>query len=298
MQSFQAKMIYTVSKLFALKRNIFKSLMLKPKRGGSIINRKNFSKKLVYSQRMIEEFELISIATDQKCKKHIFFLHGGAYTVEANKGHKDLMEKLAINYDFRISFLDYPKAPEYSAEYTHKIVEQAFIELTITYKEDKFSLLGDSAGGGLALSFLQKWIRKNAEINPEKTVLLSPWLDISLDNPQIPEYEKKEVILDLETLRICGKRYAQDIDLKNPLVSPIYGDHSDLSDIRVFVSNYEIFFPDCLLLEEKIKDVKGTSMSLIIREELIHDWTIFPMPESDETINEIALFLNGNHTEK
>ena len=143
----------------------------------------------------------------------------------------------------------------------------------------------------MALAFLQTLRDRKAQKIPAKTVLQSPWLDISMSNPEIQNYIEKDVLLDFEGLKDCGKLYAGDLDLKDPVVSPIYGNLEELNNIMVLVSTHELFYPDCIFLQQKIASVPGTTIKLYAKNEMIHDWIILPIDERDEAIHEIAQFL-------
>lgn len=118
----------------------------------------------------------------------------------------------------------------------------------------------------------------------------SPWLDLTMSNPDI-YYIEKDVLLDFEGLKGCGKLYAGELDLKDPLVSPIFGSLKYLSSIKVFVSTHELFYPDCILLQSMLESAEGSSVDLTVKNGLIHDWVLFPIKEQDQTIQEIAEFL-------
>ena len=55
-------------------------------------------------------------------------------------------------------------APENTVDKAHKVVMDAYRQITSKYKHDEFYLFGDSSGGGLALAFLQ--ILKNKKDFP------------------------------------------------------------------------------------------------------------------------------------
>ncbi len=215
--------------------------------------------------------------------------HGGAYVAEATKGHRVLIEELVLKYHFKVTFIEYPLAPENDATITHKIIYEAFKILTKSYQDD-FYFLGDSAGGGLALAFLQTLRNHKSSVIPKKTVLLSPWLDVTMSNPEIKNYIDKDVLLQVEGLKACGQIYAAETNLTDPLISPIFGNLENLNHLKVFVSNYELFYPDCILLKNKVEFVEGTKIDLVIKDKMIHDWVVLPIKERNETIAEIAEF--------
>ena len=47
------------------------------------------------------------------------------------------------------------------------------------------SVIGDSAGGNLALAAVQQMVANGDQLLPSSMVLLSPWLDLSMTNPNI-----------------------------------------------------------------------------------------------------------------
>lgn len=289
-----SQLIYKSLKAFRAKEIFFRKLASKPARNTQKLAAGKISRKLHVSESSIDGCRILTVSPEKEGSQHIILLHGGAYVAEATKGHRVLMEKLALKHGFKVTFVDYPLAPEYKASETTQTVLKVYLELLRVYSGDDFYLLGDSAGGGLALTLLQMLKDQNIAGRPRKTVLLSPWLDLSMQNPEVDPYKEKDVILSLEGLRTCGKQYAGELDPHDPLVSPIEGDLKNLHNLKVFVSTHELFYPDCLLLKEKIEKTEGTNLELSIKYKMMHDWVVVPIPESDKTIEEIAQFLVGH----
>ena len=292
----KSQVIYNVLKTFNSKEKIFRKLTTNPARSTEKLAPGRISGKLQVLEHHTGDCRLLTVCPGKEGKKHIILLHGGAYVAEATKGHRVLLEKLALEHGFKVTFIDYPLAPENKATETIEIVMEAYLELIRCNPGDEFYLLGDSAGGGLALALLQLLRDRNIERRPDKTVLLSPWLDIGLQNPEIDSYIEKEVVLSLQGLRTCGMQYAGDLDVADPFVSPIKGDLNDLNNLKIFVSTHELLYPDCALLKKKVELTSGTSIVLSVKYKMVHDWVILPIPESDETIEEIAHFFSGTIT--
>lgn len=293
----KSQVIYKSLKAFNAKEIFFRKLTSNPARNTKKVIPGKISRKLHVSERSIDGCRILTISPEKQGSQHIILLHGGAYVAEAMKGHRVLMEKLALGYGFKVTFVDYPLAPEHKASESTETVLKVYLELIRVYSEDEFYLLGDSAGGGLALTLLQMLKDRNIDRRPGKTVLLSPWLDLSLQNSEVDPFIEKDVILSLEGLRTCGKQYAAELDLHDPLVSPIEGDLNDLQNLKVFVSTHELFYPDCLLLKEKVEKTEGTNLELSIKLKMVHDWVMIPIPEGDKTIEEIAQFYSGTPIE-
>ena len=210
--------------------------------------------------------------------------------MKAVKGHKIIIEKMAKKYNLKVTFIDYPLAPENDIQKAHKILSKTYKKITSKYKNDEFFLFGDSSGGGLALSFLQQLKNKNDVPFPNKTVLMSPWVDVSMTNNEIKNFEEKDPLLPLNGLITTGKQFAGNLDTQDPLISPIYGNMDNLKDIFLIFGTNEIFYPDCLKLNNKLKTSTGTTVKVKVGKNMCHDWILAPLKETNETIDEICNF--------
>ncbi len=102
-------------------------------------------------------------------------------------------------------------------------------------------LAGDSAGGGLALSVLQR--------QPEgvrAAVLLSPWLDVRLAHPAGEVLESWDAILDVAELRDWGRAWAAELSTSDPMVSPIHGRFEGLPPVHVVSGGRDLLLPQAL----------------------------------------------------
>lgn len=289
--SASAQMVYKTLEIANLNERIFEKLLENPPRGREAVSEHKMHPSLQVEQRNVEGFSMLTITSSASARKHIFLLHGGAYVAEANAGHRRLIELLAGEFGYRVTFIDYPLAPEHDILTSLAVLEEAYKLLVQKYPGDVFCLMGDSAGGGLALSLLQHLRNAGVETRPEKTVLFSPWLDVSLTNPGIDTLLEKDVLLHREGLVACGKLYAGGLEPDDPRLSPIYGDLDELAQIKVFVSTHELFYPDCMLLLERAAAAQGTDVHLSVKAQMLHDWVILPLRERDEALNEVARFF-------
>ena len=148
-----SKILYHSLELFNFSEKAFYRLLNNPKRNTNVISTARFKKKLNVEKVEIDGFNLLTMRTAEATNKHIIFLHGGAYVAEAVKGHRYLIEKLALPNAFKVSFIDYPLAPENRFTSTLVLRAKAYREIIHSYPRDTIFLLGDSAGGGLALAF-------------------------------------------------------------------------------------------------------------------------------------------------
>lgn len=278
-----------VAKLVNIKKYKEKDF-LNPRRDTDFLNKKFFDNSLNIEEQFIDGFQVLTIFKNNSKNKHIIFLHGGAYVMKAVKGHKTIIETMAKKYNLKVTFIDYPLAPENDIQKAHEILIKTYKKITLKYKDDDFFLFGDSSGGGLALSFLQQLKNINDVRFPKKTVLMSPWVDVSMSNSKIKDFEKKDPLLPLNGLIATGKQFAGSLDTQNPLISPIYGNMDNLKEIFLIFGTNEILYPDCLKLEKLLKNSNGTKIKTKIGKNLCHDWILAPLKETKETIDEICNF--------
>jgi hypothetical protein len=80
-------------------------------------------------------------------------------------------------------------------------------------------------------------------------------------------------------LRKNAHLWAGDLDLTDPLVSPLFGSLAGLPPTAVYAGSLEIVAPDVLVLQDKALATPGADFTFILRKGEIHDWaalTIFP----------------------
>jgi len=226
---------------------------------------------------------------DTEAKVHIVYFHGGGYSMEASGLHFQLMKKLVKQTGCALTYIDYPLAPEHTVTDTMAMSLAAYKKLKKGYAKHRFILMGDSAGGGLALALAMR-IRDEEIAGPEQIILFSPWLDIALANPEIPQYEKRDVILDVAALREIGERYRGEVAPDNYQVSPKFGSLKDLGKISVFFGTEEIFCPDCMELCDETRN-GGVPVRGYEYLDMQHDWIILPIEEAGTALGEVAVLV-------
>jgi acetyl esterase/lipase len=276
-------------------KKILEMQIKKPWRGINAFNPLSFPLNMEVSESVIKTeeggFKLMSIRRKgKKSDKTILMLHGGGYVMEANLGHRKVAEYF-VDAGFNLDFLDYPLAPEHNYKTTHKVLMEAYTKIIGEKAEQKIYLFGDSAGGGLALAFLQI-LRDRGLPLPEKTVLASPWVDLVMKNKKIEKLDEIDPVLPLSGLRYAAKVYIKDGNPKDPLVSPLYGTMENLGDIMVLVGTNELLYYDCLTLAEKLREAPGSEAILVIGQNQIHDWILNPGKNARDTLDEIAAFFH------
>jgi len=189
----------------------------------------------------------------KKTKKAVFYLHGGSYVAELTSTYWDFLSDLTQDTGATIIVRDYPLAPQYHYKDVFEMITPLYKETVKKVKSENLVIMGDSAGGGMALALVQKLEQEELE-KPSKTILISPWLDVTMENSEIKKVQEKDKMLNAEILKLAGISYArEENDTKNYLVSPIYGPIEKLENIVIYTGTHDILNPDVHKLEEMAK---------------------------------------------
>lgn len=152
--------------------------------------------------------------------------------------------------------------------------------------------MGDSAGGGFAPALAQLIFEKGLP-QPKHIILLSPWLDITLDNPEInASLEQTDPMLGIYGAVELGKLYAGDSDRKNYLLSPMYGKIKGLADITLFMGTQEILLPDGRKFKAIAKE-EGVEIQYYEYPGMNHVFPVYPIPESKQARKIIVETINN-----
>ena len=218
--------------------------------------------------------------------KKILYLHGGAYVFDLTNMHIRLVDSLASRMNICLHIPNYPLAPEAKYHESYEKMLALYESMLTTTAAEDVILMGDSAGGGFCLG-LALLIKEKGLPQPGELILLSPWLDITMSNPLITnKLEKRDKILSVDFLIKAGKLWVGEDDPKSCLVSPINGDLEGLPPITIFTGTYDLLYPDAQKLHEKLKSIGGKS-ELKVYDKMLHDFSIFPIPEGAQVIEEI-----------
>lgn len=216
---------------------------------------------------------------DENAKNTILYIHGGAFVNEINYQHLLYCSKLSRKLDVRVIAPVYPLAPEHKAMETYEMMTGIYE----TLNPEDVILMGDSAGGGFALSFSQ-YLKAVGRPQPSRIIAFSPWVDISMSNP--PYDSQNDPILGEIGLKEIGKSWAGDLDTKDYLVSPLFGDVTGQVQTLIFAGTNEIFYKDIKLYVEKLKK-SNVDVKFIEGEGLFHIYPLFPSSEAKKAFKEI-----------
>ena len=205
-------------------------------------------------------FEIDGIAAEWSCvdrshmKKYvILYCHGGGYTSGSFRYARSITNKLASSTSMDVLSFDYRLAPEHPHPAALQDALNVWDHLMYYgYGARDVIVAGDSAGGNLALSLVLK-LKEQNRLLPRGLVLFSPWTDLTMSGKSHKEKAEEDPILTEDYLQRCIDGYAPEMDLKNPLISPVFGDFTGFPTTYIQVGTNEILLSDSLKLQKQLQ---------------------------------------------
>ena len=234
-------------------------------------------------------------ATGQKTdgKVIVYQLHGGGYAGRLQNAYRDMAIKYSgicggadvLSLDYRVSPENPFPAAVIDAEAGYKwILDQGY---------DRIILVGDSAGGGLALS-LTLYLRDNEIRLPDRIITMSAWTDLTGSGESYAENKDTDPVFGgSDEIEEFKKMYIGDTDPMNPYISPIFGDFTGFPDTLMQVGEMEMLLSDTLLVAERM-NLYGVNVTQHTYPGMFHDFQkrLSLYPESKEAWDEISEFLS------
>ncbi len=221
----------------------------------------------------------------------VVYLHGGTYISTAASAHAWLVDHLARRTGAEFIMPLYPLTPHHTWEEAHRLVLDLYRRTVAENPGKRIILMGDSAGGGLAVVIALSLAEEGAA-QPDELALISPWVDITHVNPDIADYVDADPLMAPEPLTEIGRSWAGETPLTDWHLSPIYGELSGLRKVTTFVGTREIFLPDNALFHAKLLEA-GVDSTLHVGESLNHVYPMFPTPEGHRARRDLARLITG-----
>ena len=225
-------------------------------------------------------------------------LHGGGYIGSLSDWYRDFGIKQAVMTDAReIYMVDYRIAPENLYPAALEDAANVYSELLNRGVDPKkIIILGDSAGGNLALE-LSLYLKEKNLPQPAMLILISPWTTFEADLPSRTENVDRDKILGkinpVMYNEVSKPTYGGDIPLNDPRLSPIYADLKNLPPMLIQIGGYELFTDEGIELLRKAT-ADDVSVTLSVYRGMSHDFSVL-LPELDDSIKaftEVKSFVN------
>ena len=232
---------------------------------------------------------------DSDSSRVVLYFHGGGYTIGSIASYRSFTGRLARATRARLLSIGYRLAPEhpFPAALDDAVSSYRWL-LDQGIPPGRIAVVGDSAGGGLALS-LAIAIRDAGGPTPATIVAIGPSTDLAKEGASVKERAHLDPIVNLESSMAHALRYVgTQGNLKHPLASPLYSDLHGLPPLLIMVGTHEALFDDSTRFAAKA-EAAGVEVQLDIWEEMIHVWPVFAdiLPEGRQAIEKIGDYIRA-----
>ncbi len=216
----------------------------------------------------------------------LLYLHGGGFVFGLTSLHLQMVALLAEKMGLRALLVDYRLAPQhpFPAALDDCLTAYRWL-LRQGIPAQRIVVAGDSAGGNLTL-LMQ--LRDGAEALPAAAACLSPVADLA------SQKDYPDPLLSPGAMRLYTRSYAAGQDLRNPLISPVFGRWHNLPPLLVHVGQDELLRADAERAAELAK-AAGSEVRLEVYPRMWHVWQLFSaLPQAEQSLEDIGGFLGAH----
>jgi|SRR5690554_572107 len=293
-QSLSYHLTLRIIKLKGLKKDFSKDpIDYKKIRSGDVHRPRGgfFSRHGLRSFKVLDSL-ITEIGMDPNSERLLIFIHGGAFISGPAQHHWDTAKEIAQQTNYKIWMCDYPKAPENKISKISTNIDAIYRLALDSFRPEQISLIGDSAGGTLVASLVQRLVKNQIHL-PRRIILVSPVMDASMTNPAIARVDATDPMLSKAGVLSAKKMCAGQTDLTDVRISPLYGSFEKFPPTVLCLAENDITYPDQLLAAEKLKAAE-VDLEVMEGKNMPHIWPFLPvMKEAETALNGIIGILKG-----
>jgi acetyl esterase/lipase len=225
---------------------------------------------------------------------HVLYLFGGGYVLGSPASRRKTAGHIAAAGGADVLVPAYRLAPEHpfpgavddaAAAYRWLLAQGADADRTV--------IMGDSAGGGLAVSTLLA-LRSEGTPLPGGCVVLSPWSDLTCAGPSMDSRAGADAMVTRGSLLEMARWYLAGHDAHDPLASPVFADLTGLPPLLALVGGDEALLDDATRLVQGVA-AGGADATLFVGSGMQHVWPTWAgaIPEADAAIAMIGAWIRG-----
>jgi acetyl esterase/lipase len=232
------------------------------------------------------------VIAEENRRRVLMHVHGGAYVFGGGKNAASEGMTLAHLEQIEVIAVDYRRPPDFPFPAAVDDSVAVWKELMKTHTPRNMGIFGTSAGGGLTLAIVLRLKELGLPL-PGAIMAGTPWADLSEtgDSYFTNEYVDNVLCTSNGVLEAAGKLYAGSHDLKEPLVSPVFGDLSGFPPTVLLSGTRDQFLSDTVRVHQKLLQA-GVEAMLLVFEAESHAQYAADAPESAVAYGEVAEFFN------
>ena len=224
----------------------------------------------------------------------IYNIHGGGYVYGPGESGTAEAMLMAAYGGYRVIAIDYRMPPD--APYPAAIddADAGYRAVIAGTDPKKVAVVGTSTGGGMALALMLR-LKTEGVALPGAIAPGTPWSDMTEtgDTYRTNEWVDNVLVSYSGYLTHAAQLYAAGHDLKDPQLSPIYGDFHGLPPAILTSGTRDLFLSNTVRTQQKLREA-GVVQELQVYEGISHAQYLFDpqSPLTKEVFGEITRFFD------
>ena len=219
------------------------------------------------------------VPKDMKNNMTLLYYHGGGYTF-GGPTSKRFAAMIAHHTGARVFMPTYRLTPEHPHPAQAEDALTAWQYLRQTTAAEKLIVIGDSAGGHMALSLLQA-LRDHNETQPALCIALCPWTDIGARGASMETNNHYDMVQGWMALRFGEWLNPQD-HYDREALSPINWNFAGLAPIYMQAGGREML-RDMIVEFAQKQSQNGASILFDLWDDMPHDFQIYDSLQKSST---------------
>lgn len=200
----------------------------------------------------------------------LLHLHGGGYVLGAGESGTQEAILMAGIGKFRVVYADYRMAPDFPYPAAIDDAMTVYRALLKTKSAKTIGVFGTSTGGGMTLILT---LRAKVEGLPLPAAIAAgtPWTDLTkTGDSYFTNQGVDNVLVSYDGwLGDAARLYAGEHNLKDPMISPVYGDVRGFPPTLLTSGTRDLFLSNTVRMHLKLREA-GVSADLIVFEGISH----------------------------
>jgi len=226
----------------------------------------------------------------------LLHIHGGGYVLSPGEAGTREATMMAAYGGFRVISVDYRMPPDAPYPAAMDDVMAVYRELIKTTDPKRIAVFGTSTGGGMALALV---LRIKDEKLPQPAAMApgTPWADLAEvgDTYFTHEFADNVLVSWKGWLGRAARLYANGRDMKDPQLSPIYGDFHDLPPAILTSGTRDLFLSNTVRVHRKLRQAGVDALLQVFEGQSHAQYYADPFgPETIDYHSEVVRFFNAH----
>lgn len=226
----------------------------------------------------------------------LLHFHGGGYVLNPGEAGTPEAIMMAGMEHIRVISVDYRMPPDFPYPAAMDDALAVYRAVLATHNPARVGVFGTSTGGGMVLALIHRAKAEGLPL-PGAIAAGTPWADLGkVGDSYFTNDAVDNVLVRYEGwLGDAARLYANGHHMKDPYLSPVYGDFHGFPPAILVSGTRDLFLSNTVRVHRKLREA-GAIADLVVFEGLSHAQYLFSadMPEAKVYFRELGAFFESH----